>query len=289
MKHPLRWISLMAALSTPTFASGEKVDEIETIPVPATLLKEASEGRLVSVRVHPGVNTVIPIATGHLNRLILPFDEPSIRTVNPTTTQLEGHVLYVAPSDENPITIYVTPGATEEMALSLTLAPQKIPPREVHLTLNGDISQKLHRLETNPPVSGAVGDTRPEHQSQDYIAELKGLFRSLALGQTPQGFNLRTAESDEYLNCQQQGLRVRVGQVLEGRDLKVLVGVAKNQGSTAIELREQACAGRSDVVAVAAWPTLSLPTGRSSELYVAVQKPKATETTPRPSLIGEWP
>lgn len=289
MKYSLRWASLLAVLSTPLFASGEKVDGIETIPVPTSLLKEESDGRLVSIRVHPGINTVIPIATGHLNRLILPFDYPSIRTVNPATTQVEGHVLYVAPSDENPITIYVTPGATEDMALSLTLAPQKIPPREVHLTLDTRVSQKLHRLETSHSVSTAMGDARSERKAQDYIAELKSLFRSLALGQTPQGFNLRTAELGEHLRCDQKGLQVRVGQVLEGPELRVFVVVAKNQSSSLIELNEQACAGRSDVIAIAAWPTLSLPAGRSTELYAAIQKPNPSETTPRPSLLGERP
>ena len=184
MKQRFLWLSLMASLSSTGFASGEKVEEVATPSVPASLLKEKEQGTLESIRVQPGSNAVIPVAVGHLNRLVLPFEDPSIRTVNPATTQLEGHVLYVAPSDESPITLYVTPGKNEDFALSLTLSPQRIPPREIHLTLDQDAFKKLQRLnQTQPVFVGQGGDLPPgARQSQEYISEIKDLFRALALG-----------------------------------------------------------------------------------------------------------
>jgi hypothetical protein len=124
------WVGIISADEAPSPLT------VETPPVPARLLSEAKrEAEAASttqtLRVTPGINEIIPVAQGHLNRIITPFDSPKVRTVSPATTQIEGHVLYVAPADENPVTLYVTPGDNEELALSLTLAPRRIPPREI--------------------------------------------------------------------------------------------------------------------------------------------------------------
>lgn len=289
MNKRLLCISLMASFTSASFASGEPVESVETPPVPASVLRESEQGMLETVRVQPGVNAVIPIATGHLNRLVLPFDDPSIRTVNPATTQLEGRVLYVAPSDENPVTLYVTPGHTEELALSLTLAPKKIPPREIHLTLDSETQRKLRQQRTSAFVGPAVDPFQPDHKSQDYISELKSVFKSLAIGQSPQGFNLRAPEPGEVLHCGQKGIQFKVGQVLEGRDMRVLVGVARNPGTVPIELDERRCASSSDTLAVAAWPSPRLEPGHASEIFVAVRHHPDTLMADRPSLLGELP
>jgi conjugal transfer pilus assembly protein TraK len=291
MKQRLLWISLMASLSSTGFASGEKVEEIATPSVPASLLKEKGPGTLESIRVQPGSNAMIPIAVGHLNRLVLPFEDPSIRTVNPATTQLEGHVLYVAPSDENPITLYVTPGKNEDFALSLTLAPQRIPPREIHLALDQEALKKLQRLSQTHPGFVGQGKDAPatDHRSQEYIAEIKGLFRALALGQSPQGFNLRAPENGESLYCQQKGLQFKTGQVLEGRDLILMVGVAKNSESRPIDLDERACANPVDTLAVAAWPSPRIEAGHAAEVFIALRQVADNGSSLRPSLIGVQP
>lgn len=291
MNKRLLWLCLMASLSSAGFASGEKVEEVATPSVPASLLKEKDQGTLESIRVQPGSNAVIPVAVGHLNRLVLPFEDPSIRTVNPATTQLEGHVLYVAPSDESPITLYVTPGKMEDFALSLTLAPKRIPPREIHLTLDQDALKKLQHLNQSHPVFVGQGGEPPVRadQSQDYITEIKGLFRALALGQSPQGFNLRSPGSGETLRCQQKGLQFKTGQVLEGRDLILMVGVARNPGSKPIELDERACASATETLAVAAWPTPRIEGGHASEIFLAIRHLPDTGSSIRPSLLGVQP
>lgn len=291
MKKRFLWLSLMASLSSIGFASGEKVEEVATPSVPASLLKDKEQAAQESLRVHPGSNAVIPVAVGHLNRLVLPFEDPSIRTVNPATTQLEGHVLYVAPSDESPITLYVTPGKNEDFALSLTLAPQRIPPREIHLSLEQDVLKKLQKLnQTNSVFVGQGGDSPARaQQSQDYISEIKGLFRALALGQSPQGFNLRSPEPPESLQCQQKGLQFKTGQVLEGRDLILMVGVARNSGSKPIELDERACATSPETLAVAAWPTPRIEGGHVSEVFLAIRHVPNTGSSLRPSLLGGQP
>ena len=289
MKYPMLWLSLVSAFSTSALASGESVEGVEIPAVPGELLKEKASTRLETLKVPPGNNVVIPIALGHLNRLVLPFEQPEIRTVNPATTQIEGHVLYVAPTDENPISLYVTPGGSEELALSLTLAPQHIPPREIHLTVDPQTYRRIQAQKTTEPLAASRRTAPPvslEPRSQDPISELKHLFRGLALGQTPEGFTLRSPQKGESIHCDQKHLRIKTGQVLEGRDLKVYVGVIQNGGPNPLDLNESNCLFRQDIVAVAAWPDLHLDPRHSSELYVALRPSFTVPIIERPSLLG---
>jgi conjugal transfer pilus assembly protein TraK len=261
---------------------------VETPPIPARLLSEAKrEAEAASttqqtLRVSPGVNEIIPVAQGHLNRIITPFDSPKVRTVSPATTQIEGHVVYVAPADENPVTLYVTPGDNEELALSLTLAPRRIPPREIRLTLDADQYRKLGSLQNAQERPSAASG----RLSQDYVADIKQTFRALALMRTPRGYSLRAPLLGETLRCTQPNLIATIGQTLEGRDLLILVGTAKNSGLVPLELDERACAFEpQETVAVAAWPKVWLEPGEMSELYVAIRRTPEAEPTARPSLL----
>lgn len=276
------WFGMTSADEAPSPTS------VETPPIPARLLSEAKREAEAAattqqtLRVSPGVNEIIPVAQGHLNRIITPFDSPKVRTVSPATTQIEGNVVYVAPADENPVTLYVTPGDNEDLALSLTLAPRRIPPREIRLTLDADQYHRLGSLQNGQerpsPASGRL--------SQDYVAELKQTFRALALMRTPRGYSLRAPLAGEVLRCIQPDLTTTIGQTLEGRDLLVLVGTAKNAGLVPLELDERSCAIElHETVAVAAWPKVLLEPGEMSELYIAVRRTPDAETTARPSLL----
>src|SRR5690606_36848499 len=100
-----------------------------------------------TVRVSPGVNELLPVALGHLNRIVTPFEHPVVTTVSNAQTQTKGRVVYVAPADEAPVTLYLTPGDNPEFALSLTLIPKRIPAREIRLSLGPDASKTLGKLQ----------------------------------------------------------------------------------------------------------------------------------------------
>lgn len=268
--------------------TGEAVG-VETPGVPASVLTEAKRESAAgattpqTLKVVPGVNEIIPVAVGHLNRIVTPFEAPQVRTVSHATTQIEGNVLYVATPDETPVTLYITPGATEEVALSLTLAPRRIPPREIRLTLDAADYKKLGALQGRSTGPGG----QPGHAAQDYIAHLKETFRALALMRTPKGYALRDPAVGESIRCTQAGLHARTGQALEGRDMVLLVGVARNTGATALEVDERSCTDDGgEVLAVAAWPKVMLEPGEATELYVAVRRPRDEDTTARPSLLS---
>jgi len=104
---------------------------VETPGVPAQVLTEAKRetqeipATAQTIQVVPGVNEIIPVAVGHLNRIVTPFDKPHVRTVSQATTQIEGNVLYIATPDENPVALYITPGETEDFALSHLSLPRR--------------------------------------------------------------------------------------------------------------------------------------------------------------------
>jgi len=260
---------------------------IELPPVDASVLKVASQqATSVSaqhIQVKPGINELMPIAVGHLNRLVTPFDNPVVTTTSQATTSTKGKIVYVATSDETPVTLYITPGDNQDIALSLTLIPKRIPAREIHLSLDKDSVKQLTKLQQqNTSANGKSTD-----KEQEYITQLKKLFRDLGLQKTPPGFSLRDPNKTEAIHCLQDRLQIRTGQVLEGQDMLILIGIARNSGLEPVEFDERACATtEAEVLAVAAWPKVALAPSESTELYVAIRRSTEESTTLRPSLLN---
>ena len=280
-------LEAMPLADLPGTVNAPPVPQVELPPVDATVLKAANQ-QATSVapqqlQVKPGINELIPIAVGHLNRLVTPFDSPVVTTTSQATTSTKGKIVYVATPDETPVTLYITPGDNQDIALSLTLIPKRIPAREIHLSLDKDTYKVLTMLQQQ--TSNAVG--KAADKEQEYITTLKKLFRDLGLQKTPPGFSLRDPGHTESIHCHQDRLQISTGQLLEGQDLLILVGVARNTGVTSIEFDERSCAtGKDEVLAVAAWPKVVLRPGESTELYVAVRRSTEQAATLRPSLLN---
>jgi conjugal transfer pilus assembly protein TraK len=118
------------------------------------------------------------------------------------------------------------------------------------------------------------------------MADIKSVFRALALMRTPKGYALRNPTAAETIHCSQAGLYTHTGQALEGRNRVLLVGVVRNNSSVPLEIDERSCADAGgDVLAVAAWPKAMLEPGEATELYVALRQTKDNDTTARPSLL----
>jgi len=259
---------------------------IELPPVDASVLKAANQpatsATLQYLQVRPGINELMPIALGHLNRLVTPFDNPVVTTTSHATTSTQGKIVYVSTADETPVTLYITPGDNQDIALSLTLIPKRIPAREIHLSLDKDTYQVLAKLQHQT----ATPSGKPTDREQDYITPLKKLFRDLGLQKTSAGFSLRDPVQAESIRCQQDRVQIRTGQVLEGQDMLILVGVARNTGLSPVEFDERACATTKDeVLAVAAWPKVLLEPKEATELYVVIRRPADEAITLRPSLL----
>jgi conjugal transfer pilus assembly protein TraK len=234
-----------------------------------------------TIRVSPGTTAIVEIAIDHLNRIVTPFTLPQVRTVSRATTQVDGNAIYVATASEEPVSLFITEAGDTATAISLTLAPRHIPPREVRLALTG------------APVRTAAPTVKPlrplVRNDQPYVEHIASAFRALAQNLMPPGYELRKAHRGERLACRQPGLSVTTAQVFEGRGLRILAAKARNRGKQTIVLEEHRCgADRGAVVAaVAAWPRSRLAPGEETELYVAVRPHEpGRERGDRPSLLG---
>jgi len=265
---------------------------IELPPVDASILKAAKQQAAASttatsigpqhIAVKPGINELMPIAVGHLNRLVTPFEHPVVTTTSQATTSTKGKIVYVATADETPVTLYITPGDNQDIALSLTLIPKRIPAREIHLDLDKGSYQLLNQWQRADTASRTSSQ-----QEQAYISQLKGLFRDLGLQKTPAGYSLREPKPQEQIRCLQDRVQIKTGQALEGQDRLILVGLAKNTGSDMLEFDERSCATtQQDVLAVSVWPNVVLKPQEATELYVVVRQSPEASSSLRPSLLS---
>jgi conjugal transfer pilus assembly protein TraK len=234
-----------------------------------------------TVRVSPGTTAIVEVAIDHLNRIVTPFAAPQVRTVSSATTQVDGNAVYVATASEEPVSLFITEAGDTATAISLTLAPRHIPPREVRLVLTGALVR----------AAAAVASPRETvaRDDQPYVEHIAASFRALAQNRVPAGFGLRPAGREEGVTCRQPGLVVTTAQILDGGRLRILAARAKNQGKLPAELQERTCSAGSGalVAAVAAWPRLRLAPGEETELFVAVRPAEPDpERRDRPSLLG---
>ncbi|MFH7095107.1 conjugal transfer protein TraK, partial [Klebsiella pneumoniae] len=144
------------------------------VPAPVTsgqssheVVGSMNENPLLTMK--PGVNQIIPIAVGHPNRIVTPFSNPEIVSTSLTGATDNGqcgevcikeNVVYVATDKQYPVTMFITEKGSEAQALSLTMVPRRIPPREVFLKLDGGVG-----------ITGAFANTKAEtwEQSQPYV------------------------------------------------------------------------------------------------------------------------
>lgn len=271
--------SVMRDAPTPVIANANTSSQAAR---PASTSSEPEARSHLSVT--PGVNELVPVAVGHLNRVVTPFSNPQVTTSSAATTEIRNNVVYVGTDQESPVTMFITQKDSEAEAISLTLVPRRIPPREVFVELDGGRSVQFG-LSVNEPAG------RWE-ESQPYVDTLRNLLRSVALGELPQGYTFHETRGRGGMPaCQQAGLSFDFanGQVMMGQNLRVSIGTATNTSSQPLEFREASC-GNWDVAAVAAWPRNVLAPDEKTEIYVVNrrgQQPNApTNSQRRPSLLG---
>ncbi len=110
-----------------------------------------------TVTVAPGSNAILELAIDHLNRIVTPFARPSVRTVSSVTTEIDANVLYVATASEEPATLYITDADDARTTVGLTIAPRRVPPREIRLRVPGLVKpSSTDRKPSDATASAAV-------------------------------------------------------------------------------------------------------------------------------------
>lgn len=284
-----------SALDLPAAApAGTPLSSRDLPAVPAKLVAEArqtpprgadapvvdcNQTSSVEIVVSPGENTLVCVAVNHLNRIVVPWANPVVRTTSAVQSEVHGNVMYVATSSKEPESFYVLREGSEEVAVSLTLVPFQIPGREIRLKVSQDLM---------PAVADNTAAAKWE-QSQPYVETLLSGLAEIARGHVPQGYQLRQATGrDRAPACAMPaGLNVdfREGQVLVGSNLEIVIGLVTNSGVGA-DLSEPWCV-TSQVVAVAFWPRIHLNTGERTEVYIVRRRGAvAPSSEGRPSLLG---
>lgn len=225
-----------------------------------------------------GVNEIVQVAVSHLNRIVTPYDNPKVTTTSQATTEVRDNVVYIGTTNESPLTLFITEKGSEEQALSLTLIPKKIPPREIFLNLPKTLGNEVR----------VTKKAAKWEKSQPYLITIQSLFKGLALGDLPSGYSFLKEASGVLPVCRQTGIEFNFtsGQTVTGHNLVVHIGVAKNTSHEPIEFVEDTC-GAWDVAAVAAFPKNALGPGEMTEIYVAKKKHYRKEIkVDRPSLLS---
>lgn len=306
-------------------------------------------GRVIAMK--PGDNVFIPISREHPNRLLTPFSNPQI-----ISTTLKGGnggkkdnskaaksgesgesshisssagcgevcvrngVIYVTTDSTSAVTAFITETGHEEIAFSVTMVPQAIPPREVRFTLPDEVVEEMRSRRNKARVGAGAGAgagrlgnhsmtmTRAQawEVSHPYVETLKNAMRSVALGQVPDGYTLRnvrsagkggkagtnSSNSSNYLpRCTHPGLSIDFtnGQVMEGFNLDIYAGVITNISDRPVEFRNQNC-GSWRNAAVTSWPLTLLKPGQKTEIYIAVKREEEVppDTVRQPLIEREF-
>lgn len=240
------------------------------------------------VIVQPGVNVIVPASVGHLNRIVTPFDKPIVQTVSDAQIFTKDNVVYVGTQQESPVTMYITPADDETVAISLTLAPRKVPPIEARLILGQSMGQG--------GFSGTGGGFRQQYsgtakkweQEQPYMDTIRQVMRALALGKLPKGYSMaKMTAMDTVPACLQPGLHFDFSkaQQVMGHSFRGVIAVAQNISEQPILFDETSCT-HPTLAATAVWPNNMLEPGQKTEVYVItrVGEPVSEESS-RPSLL----
>lgn len=274
---------------------GGRDNDLPKVPsgVAKTESMDAAEPAVSSyqeVVVIPGVNTIIPAALNHLNRIVTPFENPIVQTVSSADIKVKENVIYVSTESESPVTMYITPKDDEAVAISLTLAPRKVPPIQANLIL-GDAVTGAAGATGAPRMGGGrySGQAKKWEEGQPYMDSIKGIMRALALGQLPKGYSMgKAGRNDSVPACFQSGITFDFGsaQVVMGHNFKVIVGVARNASREPIMFDETSCT-HPTLAATAVWPRNMLEPGDATEVYVVTRVGEApAEESTRPSLLN---
>ena len=234
----------------------------------------------VTIKPKPGRTENVVIAKGKLNRIVTPYAEPKVLTVDNVETKIDGSVVYIATDSETPVSLFVSDTETGR-ATSLQLLP-----RDMGTPVEIRIEQDLAR--TNGAEAASSRTDTFARQDSPYVTEIKAMMQSMGKQQMPQGFTFEemTNEIRSLSVCHGANLSFMPGQLLSGHDSRIVVMIAENNGSTTHVFEEAYCA-TEDVMAVAAWPKVRLAPGDKTEVYILMRLPEGKSGEElRPALLN---
>lgn len=232
----------------------------------------------ITIKPKPGRTESVIIAKGKLNRIVTPYAEPKVLTVDNVETKVDGSAIYIATDSESPVSMFISDSESGNAA-SLQLSPQELV-MPVEIRIEGD-------PKANASEAGSSKNDSLFRQDSPYITEVKSIMQNLGKQQIPQGFTLEdlTDELRAMTFCHDPGLTYWPGQLLSGHDSRIVVLIAQNNGLVATTFEESFCASEN-TMAVAAWPKVRLEPGEKTEIYLLLRLPEGKSGEEiRPTLL----
>ncbi|EOX3447460.1 type-F conjugative transfer system secretin TraK [Vibrio cholerae] len=249
MKKPLL-IALSLAMSTPVFAT--KMAEIEAQSSP----KHSNKAKAEQLQV---------ISSQHVNRIVTPFNNPSIKLDNVEGVSYKNldNVLYLSTQHDTNVGGWITEGGDESTAIRVLFKPMPVPPQEIVLEETANKGSEI---------------ARRFEQSSPRTTSIVNVLSAIATGNLPSGYKQQEVNASYLPKCQQSGLTFEFynGQFFSGGDYVVSIGTANNKTAQSIEFAENNCY-QDGVVAVNAYPYNIVKPNSKVEVLVMYHRLKAAD------------
>ncbi|PPD50745.1 MAG: hypothetical protein CTY16_01110 [Methylobacter sp.] len=234
----------------------------------------------VTINSKQGITETVEVARNKLNRIVTPYANPKVLTVDNVETKVDGSAVYVATDMESPVSLFISDVETGQ-ATSLQLLPVNLA-TPVEIRIESDRQPNTN----NPSSLGLSSESeKPFRQESDYLSDIKSMMQTLAKQQVPSGFSLEKAsEAGASSLCHSPNLLFSYGQTFIGQDMHIVVLVAENK-SFAPKIFEEAFCASESVMAISSWPKIRLNPGDKTEIFVLIRNGQERDVEYRPSLL----
>jgi conjugal transfer pilus assembly protein TraK len=252
-------------------------------PPASKLIKPDNHSLKTGVTIHSkqGITETVEVARNKLNRIVTPYANPKVLTVDNVETKIDGSAVYVATDMESPVSLFISDVETGQ-ATSLQLLPVNLA-TPIEIRIESD-----RQPDNNNPASLGLSPEpeKPFRQESDYLSDIKSMMQTLAKQQVPSGFSLDEKASESGVSglCHNANLAFSYGQTFVGQDMHIVVLVAENKSFAPKVFEEAFCASES-VMAVSSWPKIRLNPGDKTEIFVLIRNGQERDVEYRPSLL----
>ena len=212
--------------------------------------------KAVVLRVNGDGTEVVQVSDQFQNRISTPFETPKVIDSSDTEFKISGSNIFLSTPSDHPVVVYVTGSERNDPVLSLTLVPKPIPAQTIILQLDPSIA-----VQSSPKG-------HHEHKPETYEQHLSGLLRTLASGDTPEGF---TTGNITNIVGRKGPLIINPVSRYSNAYLDIFVYQAQNAGNPTINLSETSFYQKG-VRAVGMYPLSTLRHADKTYVYVISDK-----------------
>lgn len=240
----------------------------------------------------PGRAEIMPMATGHLNRIETPFKNPMVRTsaaANALNVEFDQNYVYV--SVTQPVTLFIHEKGHPDPAIVVSLVPQRIAPRQVKLTVPPPVMETIKKNDKESSGAGPNGTNTPAPNSQGIRREtasagatntLASHIKVFSQGRVPKGYQqIQLTGYEPQMFCKANGVTFsfRQGAAVASKDYIIVRGMAESRSR--VTLDERWCALNPETLAVGFAPRTIIGPDQPTDFYVLIRRSGAAIQTAR--------